>query len=48
MEDPDSGIDSLQEEVTENEQSKEYIIQSDEMQVVYLYHSCSGTKKRSL
>ena len=36
VEDPDSGLDSLQEEVTEKEQSKECVIQSDEMQVVFL------------
>ena len=36
LEDADSGLDSLQEEVTEKEQSKECVIQSDEMQVVHL------------
>ena len=36
VEDADSGLDSLQEEVTEKEQSKKCVIQSDEMQVAYL------------
>ena len=36
VEDADSGLDSLQEEVTEKERSKECVIQSDEMQVAYL------------
>ena len=39
VEDTDSGLDSLQEEVTEKERSKECIIQSDEMQVAYLQNT---------
>ena len=39
VEDADSGLDSLQEEVTEKEQSKECVIKSDEMQVGYLWNT---------